>query len=729
MKILKVWLTFIAIFLTVFMKVALAFEVDITDAEISIYDPVFIEARLPSFPGDVTDPNQIEVSVVLTTPGGEEKRIPAFHKEDYGRDLSLWEARFTPVEEGLYAYQVSVRKEEGTRRSEEKAFRVVDGPGDGFIRKCKKNYNYLRFDSGRYFFGIGYNVPWAEGSSPENFRKHFNFISKSGGNFSRVWMCDWSFPLEWSTLGEYNKESAEKLDALLEVASEKGIFIILVLDTYGSLMAESGFWSEGRWKVNPYNVMRGGPCLEPGDFFHNPEAGKLYKNRLRYIVSRWGYSPNILAFELWNEYNSPPGWTREMASYIKEIDPSGSFVTTSLGYPPEEDFDVSEIWGIEEIDLITIHKYAGKNNIDHVWPVIRMGLHLNEKYSKPYLFSEFGIDAAECDSKNDPQFLGTALHNSLWAALLSGSFGSSMNWWHDTYIEGQKDILDHYLAFSKFVEDINWCSERVYPLKLGPVKFKSDQEEELFYKDVNIHTEDRWGKVRGTTFSVKNNGDIQGPGRPVKYLHGLDKKEMRTHHIYNVSYPTEGDFVIRVGTVSQGGILNIFVNNHRFFQGEFPMGPGEGRWQRSEYLDKYDVYQGVYDEDVKVTVPAGEHTVRISNTGKDWIGINRITLTNYRKSSLTNIRPLGLAIGDEMILWVYDQDSNWKNDYEGVVPLPIEDAFFEIQDVEEGYYEIVWWDTREGREVHREKISSQANNLIIDLPVFSRDIACRIIKK
>ncbi len=322
------------------------------------YDPVFMKASMPYFEDNVFDPEKVNVTVVLVKPSGEKEYLPAFCHRNNRRRGSLWEARFTPIKPGEYEYFFSVRSEQLKERSRRISFEVGSGPGDGFLRKSEDNDNYLVFDSGRAFYGIGYNVPWVDSSDPRLFREHFSRMSDNGINLSRVWMCDWSLPLEWDQIGHYDKAEADKLDEVIEIASEKGIYIFLCLDNYGSLMEGEGRWDEARWQDNPYNIERGGPCERPQDFFTDPDARRSYKNRLRYIIARWGYSPNILAFELWNEYNAPLRWTEEMASFIKEVDISGRFVTTSLGYPSDACFDSSLIWASDEIDLITMHDYG-----------------------------------------------------------------------------------------------------------------------------------------------------------------------------------------------------------------------------------------------------------------------------------------------------------------------------------------------------------------------------------
>ena len=95
----------------------------------------------------------------------------------------------------------------------------------------------------------------------------------------------------------------------------------LSIGTYGELK-DGGFFNEGSWVSNPYNARNGGPCASPDDFWTDERARTLYKQRLRYILARWGHSPQVFAWEFWNEVQPTPAveaWTSEMAAFLKEL--------------------------------------------------------------------------------------------------------------------------------------------------------------------------------------------------------------------------------------------------------------------------------------------------------------------------------------------------------------------------------------------------------------------------
>ena len=508
----------------------------------------------------------------------------------------------------------------------------------------------------------------------------------------------------------------------------ENIYIILCLDTYGSIMEEEGFWEENKWDANPYNKKNGGICGKPEEFFTDPEAKRIYKKRLRYIISRWGYSPNILAFELWNECNAPEEWVKEMARYIKTIDSYGHFVTTSLGYPWGDNFDGFKIWDIEDIDMITLHCY-GEGIKSSVIPVlVQKSIEIAERYEKPFIVSEFGIDRARNDRDYDSRGEATALHNGLWSSVMTKSFGTAMNWWWDSYIKPQR-LYSHYKALSLFLEGVNWDSDNVEYADVGPVTFNWAEKGETVYRDVSINPVDKWGKAYTNEFTVLGNGDLSGGGSPVKYLHGMAKSEMRSDHTFNAEYPTDGKLIIRVGTVSQGGELHIYLDGEEKLKKEFPAGSGTGPWERSLYLKKRDVYQCVYNRDVGIEVPAGRHKIVLRNTGKDWIGIDKITFVDYADDSRANARCIGLIVGNDMLFWVQNKEFNWKNTFNNIEPKPVRGAFFEVTDISDGEYTVELWDTFKGKVLSEKNIETRDGRLRIELPEFSRDLAYKVRAK
>jgi len=667
-------------------------------------------------------PEDVDISAHILGPDGKNSLLPAF----FSGERSVWKVRYTPVISGDFSYFISLTTPEGTWKSPVRQFSVKPSNGNGFIRKCKNNSRYLVFDSGKPFFGIGHNIAWVTDNNLEKYKRYFIDFNKYGCNLTRVWInCPWTLKIENEKVGYYNLADSEKLDRLVKLAEEHGIYVILVLDSYGSLMEEEGHWGENVWVSNPYNKTKGGPIARAADFFTDGTARKYYKDRLRYIISRWSYSPNILSFELWNEMDIPEDWAREMFSYMKSINPHGQLTTTSMGYPWSNNFDEGVIWRLPELDILQRHVY-GNTEKDLSEHLISTDQALVDEFKKPLLVGEFGMDSGKSDARLDTTGKGTALHNSIWGSVFSGSFASALNWWWDEYIK-RKGLYPHYRALGDFLEGTDWVSKNVSFAETTPVTLELPGAAMQASENITVPTRKYWGDMKYREFTVENNGDVAG-GIVNYYLHGTTKNSIRLEPVFHVDFPSDGKFIISVGTVSEEAHLKVFLDNKEIVSRQFTTGPGSGPWKTSNYLQKYNIYQCGYDLQIPVDVPKGPHTIKLANTGKDWLGIEDIILQNYTGPSFADARVTGLVIGDEILLWIQNKQNGPHNAIKGVEPNPVTNASFMLKNIENGRYKVEWWDTYEGKITSQDTITADNNMVRIDIPDFSKDIACKVRK-
>lgn len=256
------------------------------------------------------------------------------------------------------------------------------------------------------------------------------------------------------------------MDHRFQTAEELGIFFRLTLFHWEDFDDETEKFPDWGWNRNPYYDQNGGPAKDVSEFFEKPVCKKYVKYYLKYVVARWGYSPNLMAYEIWNEIDAPEvmwrsgedydqeaskviGWHSEMGSYLKELD-SKHLVTSSFADSRRD----LNLWQLPCIDLTTVHRYTYFNEVYGQRKYDTEGalsMVLKERFSqvgKPVLFGEFALSPGGDIQKDfDPE--GIEFHNQLWASLFLKSLGTAMHWTWGSYVD-KNCLYREYLPISRF---------------------------------------------------------------------------------------------------------------------------------------------------------------------------------------------------------------------------------------------------------------------------------------
>jgi hypothetical protein len=385
--------------------------------------------------------------------------------------------RFTPGDAGLWRWWWKARTPAGTTRSRSQHLVVRPSRASGFLRRSPHDARYLVHDDGSPYFAVGENLGWYDARGTFAYDSWLDRLAAQGATFARLWMPSWAFGIEWSDtgLGDYTRrlDRAWQLDTVMDTAARHGIAIELSLLNHGAF--STAFNSE--WDANPYNRANGGPLATPSEFFTSPVARKLFEQRLRYIVARWGYATNLLAWELWNEadltdgYRSPEvaAWHRDMANLLRALDPADHLVSTSFAVFVNDD----QVWRESGLDFTQLHFYSRipvqilpnlSANIA-TWVPGRIA-----DYGRPALFAELGVDAAGPAETRavDPEGIG--VHDGLWAAPMAGSFGTAMTWWWDNVIDVEPErYYPMFGSVARFLAGVHWDRERFVPASAAAV--------------------------------------------------------------------------------------------------------------------------------------------------------------------------------------------------------------------------------------------------------------------
>jgi len=423
------------------------------NSKVNQYQKAEWQIELKSDWANPYDFSEIALDMQITSPSGKKLSLPCYYESGKSGEKSIWKARFAARETGVYSYQFELKEKGKVVSSQAKAeFKVNASKGKGFL-----NPNDLwtfRYDNGELFRGIGENICWESRDEDdskyfealhEDKRFNYDFMLKklaaSDGNFFRVWMIYWNLPVDWKTVknnsryqntnSPYNESGMKRMDWLVNLSDSLGIHMMLALESH------VGFMGDG-WNISSYNLANGGPAKTPLEFFTLPEARAQYKNKLRLMVARYGYSPSIAAWEFFNEidnamYHGKPedripdelitDWHNEMSTFLKDIDPYQHMVTTSISHR-----DVTGMNDLKNIDINQKHIYKNTSAIPET-------IHsYTQKHHKPYVIGEAGYEWDWSKNYNDSaDEMDGAFKRGLWLGLFNPTPILPMSWWWEFF--------------------------------------------------------------------------------------------------------------------------------------------------------------------------------------------------------------------------------------------------------------------------------------------------------
>ena len=550
------------------------------------------------------DPEVIDVYADFFGPDGSEHRVTGFYYESFLLEKHLeknyevairntegdgWRIRFTPETPGHWTYVIHAVDQKGEARldsyeGQSFSFECQARDAEGFIRMANSRYLKREVFIGRQrkehsFFPVGPNVGWYGAVDYHTFKKPYgiyafqDYIDKLAGNanYMRVWLSRYQYlslygpehalrengkPIVFfdSTL---NQKDSEELDFIVSYAGKNGISLMLCLFTFGDFRDDSedlensekyGGMPSG-WRYNPYHTVLG--LEHPLEFFTNPEAMRITKNLLRYIVSRWGYASNLLCWEFWNEVcnifrdeildeksqQAIIDWHEAMAAWISSLDPYQHLISTSLGGTKGADLIEKEIYHslsiVQDHNYYSIQRARSKEEVPYL--LLQKTQLARVRYPlKPFFMGEYGMNSKtkglDYESK-DP--CGVDLHNTLWASLFSGSMGPASFWYWKVLF--QNNYYKNFHPVRVFCQSLPIPSDSFVGMNTGTIKgndlvyrnnletyYMSNEAMDTLYgwsHDVAF----RYQSLRRLTDKVGKNGGFEDDGvfDPEGYVYSL----------------------------------------------------------------------------------------------------------------------------------------------------------------------------------------------------------------
>lgn len=540
------------------------------------YGPQTVAFRLATV-GNPYDPTQNDVRVVFSGPNGKNERRLAYY------DDGVWKATLLSQTKGRYRPVVMLNGKSGASLPPVDLTRKLS---QGFVRVGGPKGFAL--DDGTPYWPLGHNLAWASGPIGD-LPAYLGTMGAQGLNWARIWADHWDEKNPfWPTRapmpkeGEMSPAVLRKWDAIVSAADKAGVRFQLTLFHHGP-------WStrvNSNWGENPWNVKNGGWLKTPSDFFTDPKAQALSRAWLRYAVARWGHSPAIMAWELFNEvqwcdpFYEKRGaivgtWHDAMADYLRSLDPYHHLVTSS-----------------SDLDL-PIYRRADFYQ-PHGYPASVEGMVAETpKLDKPFFYGEIG--PGQLDGSRPVQV--AAIRDGIYTALLTGQAGAAQYWSWDL-IPRQK-LEPEFVRAAKLVKSSG--VDRLPGFGVREVRLDAGVG-----GDLAAIPGMGWGT--STQFAFRLPDDAPHLGRLSTFLQGKAHPEMQPQPV-SFAFRSAKPIAITidvVGASDTGGNLIVELDGAPLATRSFPGKAGPAT--------------------VSVGAPAGNHTLVLKNDGPDWIQIGKIVL-------------------------------------------------------------------------------------------------------
>lgn len=703
---LTFWFTFCFLMITFQVQsLAIYDSIWVNNDTIGRYNKLEVSVIMTAQYMNPFDYSQVNLKGQFTSPSGTVYQVDGFYYQDYlpnppdgpliPNDPPYWKIRFSPKETGTWFYMVVCKDATGTSYSATYSFVCLPSANPGFISNTGTYFQ--KFSNGEHFFPVGMSIPWnLYAGGFYVYETWMDSLIASHSNFIKIILAPWSFGIEWSNtgLGNYTNRMniAWWLDWVLNKSEEEGLY----LQICPLIHNEVSTLSNNDWQWSPYKATNGGPCQNTWDFYTNATARSYYKQKLRYINARWGYSSHLSAWELFTETDN----TGDFDDYQDEIN---SWLTVTGQYldsldihhrpisPSYANFSHDpEMWENTMTDFTQIHLYKTTPDLElALWAGTR---HYLTQWNKPNIIGEFGLGHSPTEIiALDPT--GISLHNSLWATALSGSFGAATAWHWDSYIHTQH-LYHHFKPVALFMQTIPLLQKNYQPVSVFCTANNNLDTEILpGYKVL-------FSPSPENEFTVETSGDLVPRNSYLNYmLYGYLYPGSRNPPHFFVNYTKAGQFRVKTGSNVLLSTLKIYIDGVKV-------------------LDQVANSNSTYT----VNVAVGNHEIFVDNSGSMYIEVEKYIFVNYAPVC----RSFALKDPNQVSGWVQNRYYNYAYINQYGTPSPLSGGVMNFSGLNNSYYSFQWYNGSTGLPDSSSIKAVTNGNLVVSVPGIIWDAAYKI---
>ncbi|MDA3960844.1 MAG: cellulase family glycosylhydrolase [Planctomycetota bacterium] len=362
---------------------------------------------------------------------------------------------------------------------------------------------YLARD-GRLWIPVGANVCFprfehAGDAGVERMCGWIDDLADNGGDFGRVWLGHDYFDVEHAGPGCFDEARAERIQAVLDRAARRGVFLKLTLEHFRRIQPQAeaerfpGAPSFGRAN---FHCSHGGMVADMAQWLSDATARDTFVTKLERCAARWAAHPAVVAWELWNEMNAVAGdgwqaWTEHMLGELRRLVPDRLCVQSLGSYDADSKVAIYRwLAALSGNDVVQVHRYldlGAGNAICHgpVDELIADAVHTLRSMApaKPLLVAECGAvepghaRPSDLYARDDQ---GTLFHDALFAAFAAGACASGQHWHWQDYL-GQHGLWWHLQRFARAIAGFNPAATQARHSVVGDLRVHALHGERVYW--------------------------------------------------------------------------------------------------------------------------------------------------------------------------------------------------------------------------------------------------------
>ena len=421
-------------------------SVELDRENVPRYESIELTLKIDAEYSNPYDAREVGLEGIFTGPDGSKMVIPGFWDGE-----EAWIIRFTPPQEGLWTYMLTVRDARGVSLPHLGELTVTPSDLHGWIRPghlFDPSYSgrYFVHHDGTPFYGVGHadalNILIDGFDATEGVRL-FDTMKEANENYVVWWPLYTNSPVS-SSYDQYSVANMKVIDMIVKDAEKEGIYLIFTIWDHPQLRDDNHpSWDTGNWSRNGFSKLS---SLE--DFFISEEAWAWQENFYRYIIARWGNSRAVGMWQTVSEINGTNAleqmdpWHEKVNAYFVSNDPY-HHPTTASG-SGEVDWEAGHL----AMDVSQVHLYEwNEDAVGAAAHTAEWTSRMWQRAEKPNWIGEFGTTG--------DTYYPELFHNSIWAALASGAAMTPAEWnsggaWGRMTPEMNADIS----RFAQFVADL-----------------------------------------------------------------------------------------------------------------------------------------------------------------------------------------------------------------------------------------------------------------------------------